>query len=275
MTTPSGAGDDRQPAVAKGTAATRLRASRWLRRDQLAVAAGLITPLALTAVLVPFRSSFANTDAALALILLVVAVAAAGNRLAGYLAAISAAAWFDFFLTRPYEQFTITRAADIETTVLVLVIGMAVTEIAVWGRRQNASAGRRAGYLDGINDAARAVAAGDSPSVVIEQISAALVQLLSLRSCQFQYGVAGIGRPARLQPDGEVLVNGLPYDVELGGLPTSTGIELLVESGGRLQGRFLMQADPTARPTREQLLVAVALADQAGAALTASLPAGR
>src|SRR5215469_15298517 len=87
-----------------------------LSRDRLAVAAGLVAPLALAAVLAPFRASFANTDAALAMILIIVAVAAAGNRLAGYVAAISAAAWFDFFLTRPYEQFAINRAADIETT---------------------------------------------------------------------------------------------------------------------------------------------------------------
>ena len=128
-----------------------------LSRDRLAVLAGFAAPLALTAILVPFRGSFANTDAALALILIVVAVAAAGNRPGGYVAAVSAAVWFDFFLTRPYERFTINRAADVETTVLVLLIGIAVTEIAVWGRRQHAAAGRRAGYLDGINDAARAV----------------------------------------------------------------------------------------------------------------------
>ena len=35
------------------------------------------------------------------MILVVVAVAANGYGLAGILAAISAAAWFDFFLTRP------------------------------------------------------------------------------------------------------------------------------------------------------------------------------
>ena len=115
------------------------------RRDTVAVFAGLLAPLALAAVLVPFRGSFPNTDAALALILVVVAVAANGYRLAGILAAVSAAAWFDFFLTRPYERFAITRRADIETTVLLLVIGVAVTEIAVWGRRQHAAASRRAG----------------------------------------------------------------------------------------------------------------------------------
>jgi K+-sensing histidine kinase KdpD len=245
----------------------------WLTRDRLAVAAGLAGPLALAAILVPFRTSFANTDAALAMILLVVAVAAAGNRLAGYVAAASAAAWFDFFLTRPYEQFTISRATDIETTILLLLIGIAVTEIAVFGRRQHAAASRRAGYLDGINDAARAVATGNSPPTLIDQITGSLIQLLSLVSCQFQYGVAGIGRPARLQHDGRVVVEGEPHDIRSGGLPAGMAIELLVESGGRLQGRFLMQPDPAVRPTREQLLVAVALADQAGAALAASQPA--
>ncbi len=249
------------------------QAQGWLGRDRLAVIAGVAAPLALAAILVPFRTDFANTDAALAMILLVVIVAAAGNRLAGYVAALSAAAWFDFFLTRPYEEFTINRATDIETTVLLLVIGVAVTEIAVWGRRQHASASRRAGYLEGINDAARVVATGDSPSTLIDQIAGSLIQLLSLRSCQFQYGVAGIGRPARLQHDGQVTLNGMPYDLGDADLPAGTSLELLVESGGRLRGRFLMQPEPGVRPTREQLLVAAALADQAGAALAASYPA--
>ncbi len=244
-----------------------------LSRDRVAVAAGLLAPLALAAILVPFRGSFANTDAALAMILIIVAVAGAGSRLGGFIAAVSAAAWFDFFLTRPYEQFAINRAADIETTVLLVVIGAAVTEIAVWGRRQHAAASRRSGYLDGINDAARAVAAGDSPSALIGRIAASLTQLLSLRSCEFQYGVAGLGRPGRLEHDGQVIVDGQPCDVQAAGLPAAAGTELLVESGGRLQGRFLMLPDPAARPTREQLLVAVALADQAGAALAASYPA--
>jgi hypothetical protein len=244
-----------------------------LSSDQLAIAVGLAAPLALAAILVPFRTNFANTDVALAMILLVVAVAAAGNRMAGYVAAVSAAAWFDFFLTRPYETFAINRATDIETTILLLVIGVAVTEIAVWGRRQHAAASRRAGYLEGINDAARAVATGDSPGTLIDQIAGSLAQLLSLRSCQFQYGVAGIGRPARLEHDGEVVLNGQPFDLGSADLPAGTSLELLVESGGRLQGRFLMQPAPGVRPTREQLLVAAALADQAGAALAASYPA--
>lgn len=252
--------------------------TRYLNRDRLAALAGLAAPLALAAILVPFRASFPNTDAALALILVVVAVAANGNRLAGILAAVSAAAWFDFFLTRPYERFAITGRNDIETTVLLLVIGVAVTELAVWGRRQHAVASRRAGYLDGINGAAHAVAAGGSPALLIDQVASQLTRLLTLRDCQFQYGVAGIGRPARLQRDGSVTAGHLApaWDLDADGFAgDSEHVELLVEGGGRFQGRFLMTPVRGARATLEQRLLAVALADQVGAALATSRPVDR
>jgi K+-sensing histidine kinase KdpD len=242
------------------------------RRDSVAMLAGLVAPLALAALLVPFRGSFPNTDAALALILVVVAVAANGYRLAGILAAVSAAAWFDFFLTQPYERFAITRRADIETTVLLLVIGVAVTEIAVWGRREHAAASRRAGYLDGINAAAQAAASGSSPSALIDQVASQLSRVLSLQACRFQYGAAGLGRPARLRHDGTVVVADQPWDVDANGFPAGTDTELLVEGGGVFQGRFLMTPGPDARPTAEQRLLALALADQVGAALATSHP---
>jgi K+-sensing histidine kinase KdpD len=244
-------------------------------RDRLAVLGALAAPLALAAILVPFRASFPNTDAALALLLVVVAVAANGYRLAGILAAASAALWFDFFLTRPYEHFTITRRADVETTVLLLVIGVAVTEIAVWGRRQHAAASRRAGYLEGIHAAAQASASGASPSALIDQVAGQLTRVLSLESCRFQYGAAGLGQPARMGHDGSVTADHRAWDVDANGFPRGTDTELLVEGGGVFQGRFLMTPSPGARPTLEQRLLAVALADQVGAALATSHPVGQ
>jgi K+-sensing histidine kinase KdpD len=266
MATPS------SPAGAAPLWRERARAARYLTRDRAAVLAALALPVGLAAVLVPFRASFPNTDAALALLLVVVGVAANGDRLAGFLAALSVAVWFDFFLTRPYERFTITRRSDIETTVLLLVIGIAVTELAAWGRRQHADASRRAGYLDGINKAAQAVAAGGSAQGLIEQVNAQLVRLLSLRSCVFQYGVAGLGQPSRLLHDGSVTVAHRAWDVAAEGFPGSDDLELLVEGGGIFQGRFLMTPVRGARPTLEQRLLAVAFADQVGAALAGSHP---
>jgi K+-sensing histidine kinase KdpD len=246
--------------------------SAYLTRDRVSVLAALAAPLALAVILVPFRASFPNTDAALALLLVVVAVAANGYRPAGILAAVSAAAWFDFFLTRPYERFSINSRTDIETTVLLLVIGVAVTELAVWGRRQQSAASRRAGYLDGINAAAQSVAAGGSPSALIDQVTRQLTQLLSLEACRYQHGVAGLGQPARMHHDGTVSSAGRVWDAGTEGFPPGTDVELLVESGGVFQGRFLMTPLPGARPSLEQRLLAVAFADQAGAALATSHP---
>ena len=248
----------------------RVWMSGYVTRDRLAGLAGLAAPLVLAAVLVPFRGSVPDTDAALAMLLVV--VAANGDRLAGVLAAVSAAVWSDFFLTQPYERFTMTRRADIETTVLLLVIGVAVTEIAVRGRRLYASASRRAGYLDGINSAARAAATGGSAQALIGQVSSQLVELLSLRSCIFQYGVAGLGRPARLQRDGSVTSGQLRWAADGDGFPADTDVELLAGGGGVFQGRFLMTPAPNARPGLEQRLLAIAFADQVGAALASTHP---
>lgn len=236
-------------------------------RDHLAVFTGIVAPLVLTAILVPLRTSIANTDVALVLVATVVAVAANGDRLAGLLASLSAAAWFDFFFTKPYDRFSITRHTDIETTVLLLVIGAAVTELAVRGRRERETASRRAGYLSGIHDAAAAAAAGDSPSHLVKQVTQELTKMLSLEACQFQPGKAGVGQPARLHHDGRVTIGRAVWNADQQGMPHNTETELLVESNGILPGRFLMTPTPDSHPSLERRLVSIALADQVGAAL--------
>ena len=85
---------------------------------------------------------------------------------------------------------------------------------------------------------------------LIGQVSSQLVQLLSLRSWIFQYGVAGLGRPARLQRDGSVTFGQLRWAADGEGLPAEGDVELLVESGGSFQGRFLMTPAPGAARTR-------------------------
>jgi hypothetical protein len=222
---------------------------------------------------VPFRASFRNTDAALALMLIVVAVAANGSRPAGIAAAVSAAVWFDFFLTRPYEQFTITRATDSETTVLILVLGVALTELAVWGRRQTLAANRRARHLEGMkrrrpSSGSRSLCnSADRPGIR----SAHPYAVAALMPLPIRRRRAGQARPAapRRPSDRRRPCAGLRAR------RPAPSTELLVENHGVFHGRFLMAADPQSRPTLEQRLVAVAFADQADAALAVSQPIGQ
>jgi hypothetical protein len=227
--------------------------------------------LVVCAVLSAFRDSIANTNAALALVLLVVAAAATGIRAAGLLAALSCTAWFDFFLTEPYHRLTITDPADIETAVLLVLVGVVVSEIALWGRRQQAKASSEQGYLDGVLSTATAVAAGRrSAGVLVDDVCALMVDVLQVDRCRFDPGSGGPVL-AVLNDDATMTYGGRPYDVNRDGLPTDSEIALVVQSGGAVRGRFLLTAATrVVRPTREQLRVAVALASQAGAALVSS-----
>ncbi len=63
---------------------------------------------------------------------------------------------------------------------------------------------------------------------------------------------------------------GHAWDTEHEGLPPGRDTELLAEAGGLLQGRFLLTPGPGTRPSLEQRLVAIGLADQAGAALASA-----
>jgi hypothetical protein len=94
-----------------------------------------------------------------------------------------------------------------------------------------------------------------------------LTETLRLRGCHFEPGVAGLGKPPRLRRDGQVVWNRAVWDVERRGLPIESEIELLVESGGHLRGRFMLTATPHTPVSLAQRRVAVTLADQVGAAL--------
>lgn len=229
----------------------------------LAVAA--LAPLLACAVLAALRDDIANTNAALVLVLLVVAVAASGRRWAGVVAAVSSGVWFGFFLTEPYDRFAIDDRADVETTVLLVLIGLGVSEIALWGRRQQARASARRGYLDGIVAAAGLAAGTQEAPAAVALVTAQVRDVLEIDDCRFTADAAEPSRP-RLGHDGSVTRGGAAVDVRRAGLPTDDEIELEVQHGGRAMGRLLLvAATRVRRPTLEQRLVAVALADQIGA----------
>jgi K+-sensing histidine kinase KdpD len=118
---------------------------------------------------------------------------------------VVSAASFDFFLTQPYLQFAIAERDDLEAAVLLGLIGLAVTEIALWGRRQQARASTRAGYLRGVVSTARLAASGAmSASDVVELVGRQIGDVLGLDACRFDASPYPDPDRPRLQADGTV-----------------------------------------------------------------------
>jgi hypothetical protein len=236
-----------------------------VHRDRWAGAAALVVPPAVAAVFLPWRSSLANTDMALLLVAVVVAVAANGHRVAGIVAAASAALWFDFFWTVPYERFSITRSTDIQTTVLLLAVGAAVSELAFRARRARRTVVYDTAYQAELRSTARLVADERDPQAVAEHVRSQLVMLLGLRNARFEAGRM-LGHPPRLADDGTLVWEGRRWNVDEYGFP-DTEIELRARSGGRTLGRFMLTPVPGTVPSLAARQVAAMLAAQAGTAL--------
>ncbi|MCX4803293.1 DUF4118 domain-containing protein [Streptomyces sp. NBC_01214] len=239
----------------------------WFRlRDRVALVAALVAPFLVALALVPFRAGLSATNEALIMVVAVVAVAAMGSRAAGALAALSAAAWFDFFLTEPYQQFAISDRADVETAVLLLIVGLIVSQLAARARRLQAVVVTDAAHLSSLQGTARLVEDGGTPEAVVEYVRRELVGLLGLRGCRFEYGTL-IGHLPRLQHDGSLWLRRPGRITEYAAWPDGE-TELRVVGGGHYYGRFLLDPHPgRPLPPEEARLVAVALAAQAGSAL--------
>jgi hypothetical protein len=240
-------------------------------RNRVAVVAGVVVPLLVAMVLVPFRGTFATTAAALVMVCVVLAAGVAGNRLAGIVASASAAAWFDFFLVRPYDRFTISHRSDLETTIAILVVGILVTELAARSRRHWQAANSSTAYVSMIHGVA--VLAADSAPVpaMIEHANASLVSLLSLRECRFDRAPADPPL-AQIQSNGDVALVGMRWPARQIGLPGPEA-EILAKWRGRIVGRFVITPSPGVAVSLEQRIVAVAVVDLAAAYLVGELHA--
>ena len=226
--------------------------------------ASVVVPLAVAALLSLVRDQVSTAAGVLVLVLVVVAASSTGVRLAGFLAALSSGVFFDLFLTQPYGTLAVSNPDDVEALVLLLAVGLAVTELALWGRRQQAGASRRLGYLDGVLSTAEKIAAQDpDPADLVALVGTEITGLLALDGCRY----APVAPHLRVvvQPDGHLRSGERLLDVERHGLPTDEEILLPVRSAGQAVGGFVLTSASRVRyPTPEQLRVAVLLADQVG-----------
>jgi K+-sensing histidine kinase KdpD len=224
-------------------------------------------PVVVALMLVPSRGHLGAADDALVLVVVTVGIASWGHRGAAALAALVAAASFDFLLTRPYGSFRISRPEDVTTELLFVAVGLIVGELAARGRRYQRAAARGRLEISRMHDLSERIAGGEEPEFVLIAVASELRELLSLQDCRFVREQPS-GKGAWIDKDGTVRLNPLRWPTATAGLPTRQ-VELPVRGGGRILGTFLLTPTPTAPVSQEQCVVAVALVDQLGAALAA------
>jgi hypothetical protein len=216
-----------------------------------------------------------STNIALVLMVVVVLGAAAGGRAAGAVSAGAAALSWDYFQTEPVHSLRIASRDDIETAVLLLIAGLIVGQIAARAQRGRVAVEAGRSEIRRIHHVADLAAQGEPADDVIDAATGELTHLLSLRSCRFELppysdslqrlersGV--VTRPKQLISVSRMGRHGLELPPE--------GVELPVLRRGRVVGRFVLVPEPGEGTSLEQRVVAIALADQVGAAIETGEP---
>jgi hypothetical protein len=238
-----------------------------IRTDTVLPVVAVVAPILTAALLIPWRGRLDTADNALFLVVVIVAVASTGRRMAALLCAIASALSFDFFLTRPYYSFRITNHQDLITELLLLVVGIAVGELAARGRSHLREANDSKETVALLHSVTELVAVGREPREVVSAALAELQRLLSLRDGYFTRRDPG-NLGARITPQGQLTVAGQSWVTEDLGLPTSR-VDLPVRAQGWLLGHFVLTPTRGRPVSGQHLMAAVAVADLVGAVLLA------
>ncbi len=230
----------------------------------LLVAGAVVVPIAVSLAVLPFRGNVAPATVALGLAIVVSLVAAIGTRTTAVVAAVSAALCFDILFTKPYGSFSISSAPDVETAVLLLIGGLIVGQLSARNRSNRGLAVQGSLDLGRIQGIAELMASGATPDEVVAAVGGELQSLLGLRSARFETSFPAKPGPT-IERNGGISWGRFWWGVRTLGLPGKE-ISLVVESQQRRRGRYVLLAEPGAKVSRAQLLAAVTLADQAGAA---------
>jgi hypothetical protein len=231
----------------------------------LAWAVALVGPLAASLLLLPLRDEIRTSNVSLVLVLVVVVAAVLGGRIGGALAALVSMAAFDFFFTRPYSSFTINSRDDLETALLLLVVGLIVGEVVVRGRRNRAVAAESRAEVVRVRRLSELAAGGEPAGRLIGIVQGELVSLLPVRECRFE------PLPFRRTVP-ELTHQGvrIPGSEEPAGRGSGGTIALPVNGSGRPVGRFVLQLETGSTGIEvppEDRALALALADQLGTVL--------
>jgi hypothetical protein len=236
--------------------------------EDLGVPLGALGALAVSGALVGVRGEIHPEVTALALAVTVALAGRLAGRGAGISAALMAAASFDFMHTQPYLSLKIANTSDVLTTLLLLLVGIVVGDLA----SRAGSDRRRAHDLrsdpTGLTRVLH-VARGTSPEDVEASVRAELLGLLQLRDCWFTRDEVHL--PV-IGPWGQLDLPRKRFAGDGFELPPD-GVAIEVSAYGRRYGYLVCQPEPGVGVTIERRRVAAELGDVLGLALGASTAA--
>jgi hypothetical protein len=233
--------------------------------EAVGLVVGGLGALCLSALLVPFRNDVSNANAALVLVLPVLAAAIIGGRWAGAATAVVSALCFDFFFTKPYLSLRIGSHNDIETTLVLVVVALVAAELGIRSRARRAEAREAQSELARLRRVADVAARGNDTDDVVLSVCAELIGLFGLADCRYERVPAGHSLP-RLARGGVLQGTALEH-VARGFVLPEHGLAIDVVGRGRPLGQLVLEARPGTIASLEQRIVAVALADELGLAL--------
>ncbi len=218
--------------------------------------------------LVSWRDDIGATNVAL-LVTLVVVVAATADRAAGVATALVAAFSYNFFHTVPYRSLRIDNGVDVLTVVMLVVIGLVVSEISARARSAITVSDRRGDAEHALEHTTELLARGAAVSEMWEAVHDDLVRLVHVADCHFEEA-----------SDPSQDITQLPLVSRSGAFETwrrvwvdsgfqipEGGAAIPVIHAGVTYGQIVLTPQPGVGSLREERRLAVALADQLGIAV--------
>lgn len=201
--------------------------------EVIGAAFGTVAALVVAGLLGSIRTEISQANAALILVLVIIAAATIGGRWAGGATALAAAVSFDFFLTKPYGSLAIKSGAEIVTTVLLFITGIAVGQIVGSGWR--AKSGHKAGVdeVAGLHRVAALVADGNDLMGLIAAVETEVARVVLVGGCTYSLLPPDPARPV-LDANGKV--DAKYVHVGDGFALPPEGIMIPVRTAGRVLG---------------------------------------
>jgi hypothetical protein len=199
---------------------------------------------------------------ALVLTICVVGCAATGGRFTGVLTGLVGAVSFDFFHTPPYNTLRMDRAKDVETVILLLVIGAVAGELTHLRDRYREEKAQSDDLLETVLALSHVVASGAPVDQVWDNLKVALAREFGSIECRFEpFGAEAPPLP-RIEPSGALPRSLLRRFMGRGFLLPDGGAELAVSHGREPLGRIvIIPLEPRGVSLRERR-VGVALTEQ-------------